>query len=85
MNLPPEEDLKAITDPLAKVMIERKLTCENMLAGFHSFLMALQAAGHADAAEVAQELDTMADYFYSLTKEVGEQDDVPTRKISWEN
>jgi|HubBroStandDraft_2_1064218.scaffolds.fasta_scaffold02321_13 hypothetical protein len=85
MNLPPEEDLKAITEPLAKVMIERKLSCLTMLLGIHGFLTALQAAGHADAAEVSHELDRMSDYFRSLTKEASDTDDDTLRRLDWKN
>jgi len=60
------EDLKIITEALADVMIERKIPVQTMLMGIRAFLMTLQAGGHADAAEICQELTTMADYYHSL-------------------
>ena len=60
------EDLTAITDCLADVVIARQISAKTLLTGMHAFLMALHASGHADADEVSEELLRMASYYRSL-------------------
>lgn len=64
------DDLKAITDCLADVVIARQLSAKTVLTGMHAFLMALHASGHADADEVSEELLRMESYYRSLGREV---------------
>jgi hypothetical protein len=62
------DDLQAITDSLADVMIARKISLQTMLMGMHAFLMAVQESGHADAAELSEELSRMAEYYRLLVR-----------------
>jgi|HubBroStandDraft_2_1064218.scaffolds.fasta_scaffold03928_8 hypothetical protein len=58
-------DLGRITNALADVMIDGKISSKTMLLGVHAFLMALVEADRADAGEVAAELSRMSEYFLS--------------------
>jgi hypothetical protein len=55
-----------VADALADVTIEHQLPLQPLLTGMHAFLMALNASGHADPNEIADELSRMADYYRSL-------------------
>jgi hypothetical protein len=61
-------DLGRITNALADVMIDRKISPKTMLLGVHTFLMALVEADRADSSEVAAELSRMSQYFLSKTE-----------------
>jgi hypothetical protein len=60
------EDLEAITESLASVVIARQMSAKTVLTGMQAFLMALHASGNADAREVSEELLRMASYYRSL-------------------
>jgi hypothetical protein len=60
------EDLAAITESLADVVIARQISAKTLLTGMHTFLMALHASGHADTDEISEELLRMASYYRSL-------------------
>jgi hypothetical protein len=55
-----------VASALADVAIEHRPSVRTTIAGIHAFLMALQATGHADASQIAEELSQMADYYRSL-------------------
>lgn len=55
----------AVAEPLADIMVEDKLSLNEMLTGIHAFLMALQASGHADAGEISEQLLRMSSYYSS--------------------
>ena len=60
------DELKAITDSLADVMIARKISLETMLIGIDAFLLALYASGHGDPDKIYEELFRMSEYYRSL-------------------
>jgi hypothetical protein len=60
------EDLKAVTESLSSVMIQRTIPLKTVLMGMQAFLVALQTSGHAKTTEISEELSQMAAYFRSL-------------------
>lgn len=66
LNLELTEDLEAITNSLANVVIARQMSAKTVLVGMHTLLMALHASGNADAGKVSEELLRMASYYRSL-------------------
>jgi hypothetical protein len=62
------EAVQKISQSLAAIMIERKLSLNVMLGGVLAFLMALSASGHGDNEFTGRELRKMSDYF--LNKEL---------------
>jgi hypothetical protein len=57
------EAVQKISQSLAAIMIERKLSLNVMLGGVLAFLMALSASGHGDNELAGRKLREMSDYF----------------------
>lgn len=57
------EAVQKISQSLAAIMVERKLSLNVMLGGVLAFLMALSASGHGDNELAGRKLREMSDYF----------------------
>ena len=58
----------AVAQGLADTVVAHKMSTDNILTGVQAFLMAMEASGHADAAELAEELFHMSEYFHSVSE-----------------
>jgi hypothetical protein len=60
------DELNVITQSLADIMIDRKISTKIILMGLHAFLLALEGTGKADAGEISEELSNMYNCYRSL-------------------